>query len=206
MLLNLKQGQKLLVLRYGKQIIENCIELHQTKIEELGYCWFGKLGTIPSKKSIDAMFVEENPMLILYARSSAYICEVSEVIYDKPNEGVPDYYQAELFDKLSFPTVYFKLISIEPLDINALEKFTVVSSGSTAINTLMHSMSSFLFVSYGKSQITVEKPKETKKVSKREKLAENDCMYRKEGRCGLRGFVNYQYECDRPAYCIRQKR
>lgn len=206
MLSNLQQGQKLLVLRYGKQIIENCIELHQEKIDSLGYCWFGKLGTIPSKKSIDAMLEEEKPMLILYARSSAFICEVSEVIYDKPDIGFPDYYQAELFDKLSFPTVYFKLVSIKPLDINALEKFTVVSSGNTAINTLMHSMSSFLFVSYGKSQITVEKSKETKKESKKEKLAENDCVYRKEGRCGLRGFVNYQYECDRPANCIRQKR
>mgnify|MGYP001163092522 FL=1 len=96
-------------------------------------------------------------MLILYVRSLAYICEVSEVIYDKPNKGFPDYYQAELFNKLSFTTFYFKLISIEPLDINALGKFTVVSSGNTAINTLMHSMSSFLFVSYGKSLITVEK-------------------------------------------------
>ena len=55
MLSNLQQGQKLLVLRYGKQIIENCIELHQEKIDSLGYCWFGKLGTVPSKKSIDAM-------------------------------------------------------------------------------------------------------------------------------------------------------
>lgn len=206
MLSNLQQGQNLLVLRYGKQIIENCIELHKEKIDELGYCWFGKLGTVPSKKSIDAMLNEENPMLILYARGSAYICEVSEVMYDKPNKGCPDYYQVELFDNLSFPTVYFKLNSIEPLDINDLEKFTVVSSGNTAINTLLHSMSSFLFVSFGKSQCIVDKPKEKKKAVKKEKLAENDCVYRKDGRCGLRSFVNYQYECDRPANCIRQKR
>lgn len=195
-----------MVLRYGKQIIEDCIQLHQKKIDELGYCWFGKLGTVPSKKSVDAMLEEDKPMLILYARSSVFICEVSEVVYDRPGEGFPDYYRSELFDKLSFPTVYFKLTSIEPLDINELEKFTVVSSGNTAINTLMHSMSSFLFVSYGKSKIVVERPKEVNRVSKREKLAENDCVYRKDGRCGLRGFVNFQYECDRPANCIRQKR
>lgn len=203
MLVNLQQGQKLLVLRYGKQIIEDCIELHQKKIHELGYCWFGKLGTVLSKKSVDAMLEEDNPMLILYSRGSAFISEVNEVVYDKPKEGFPNYYQSELFDKLSFPTVYFKLTSIEPLDINELEKFAVVSSGNTVINTLMHSMSLFLFVSYGKSQIVVEKPKEAKKVSKREKLADNDCVYRKDGRCGLRGFVNYQYACDRPANCIR---
>lgn len=206
MLSNLQQGQKLLVVRYGKQIIKNCIELHQEKIDSLGYCWFGKLGTVPSKKSIDAMLDEENPMLILYARSSAYICEVSEVIYDKPDNGFPDYYQIELFDKLLYPTVYFKLTSIKMLDINELEKFIVLSSGNTAINTLMHSMSSFLFVSYGKSQIMVDKQKENMKVPKRIKLTENDCVYRKAGKCGLKGFVNYQYECDRPANCIRQKR
>lgn len=206
MLKKLQQGQKLLILRYGKQIIEDCIELHRKKIDDIGYCWFGKLGIVPSKKSMDAMLDENKPMLILYARSSAFICEVSEVIYDKPEEGYPDYYQTELFDKLTFPTVYFKLISIEPLSLDALEKFTVVSSGNTAINTLMHSMSSFLFVSYGKSPIVVEKPKEVEKIAKREKLAENDCVYRKKGRCSLRGFVNYQYECDRPSNCIKQKR
>jgi hypothetical protein len=206
MLKNLQQGQKLLVLRYGKQIIEDCIQLHQKKIDELGYCWFGKLGTIPSKKLVDAMLEEDKPMIILYARSSVFICEVSEVVYDRPGEGFPDYYQSELFDKLSFPNVYFKLTSIEPLDINELEKFIVVSSGNTAINTLMHSMSSFLFVTYGESKIVVKRPKKVNRVSKREKLAENDCVYRKVGKCELRGFVNFQYECDRPANCIRQKR
>ena len=52
----------------------------------------------------------------------------------------------------------------------------------------------------------VDKQKENMKVPKRIKLTENDCVYRKAGKCGLKGFVNYQYECDRPANCIRQKR
>lgn len=206
MLSDLQQGQRLLVLRYGKQIIENCIELHQEKVDSLGYCWFGKLGTIPSKKSIDAMLSEENPMLILYARNSAFICKVSEVVYDKPNNGFPDYYKEELFDKLSFPSVYFKLSSIESIDINELERFIVISSGNSATNTLMHSMASFLFVSYGKSSYSEEKPKVSIQKSKKEKLTSNDCVHRKDGRCSLKGFVNYQYMCDRPANCIKQKR
>lgn len=179
MLEKLQQGQKLLVLRYGKQIIENCIELHQETIEEIGYCWFGKLGTVPSKKSIDAVLEEENPTIILYARGSAFLCGFSEVTYDKPEEGYPDYYNTELFEKCSYPTIYFKLTAIEQLDVNELEKFTVISSGNSAINTLMHSMSSFLFISYGKEKITKLEPKEKPKVNRKEKLPENDCVYKK---------------------------
>lgn len=206
MLEKLQQGQKLLVLRYGKQIIENCIELHQETIEEIGYCWFGKLGTVPSKKSIDAVLEEENPTIILYARGSAFLCGFSEVTYDKPEEGYPDYYNTELFEKCSYPTIYFKLTAIEQLDVNELEKFTVISSGNSAINTLMHSMSSFLFISYGKEKITKLEPKEKPKVNRKEKLPENDCVYKKDGKCSLKSFVNYQYDCNRPSTCMKQRR
>lgn len=206
MLEKLQQGQKLLVLRYGKQIIDNCIELHGEKIEELGFCWFGKLGTIPSKKSIDAIMSEEIPTIILYARGAAYICEVSEVSYEQPKDGYPEYYEKELFQKLTFPTVYFKLTAIEELDANELSKFTVISSGNSAINTLMHSMSSFLFVMYGKEVREEKQERKAVKKKTRIQLPENDCVYRKNGRCSLKNFVNYQYECERPSSCIRQKR
>lgn len=208
MLDKLQQGQKLLVLRYGKQIVQNCIELHQEIIEEKGYCWFGKLGTVPSKKSIDAVLEEEKSSIILYARGSAFLCEINEVTYDKPDEGYPDYYKNELFDKFTFPTIYFKLASMESLNVNELEKFTVISSGNSAINTLLHSMSSFLFISYGKTDVTKADPIEKKKTMtrKKEKLPENDCVYKKDGKCSLKSFVNYQYECERPSTCMKQER
>lgn len=206
MLEELQQGQKLLVLRYGKQIIENCIELHKEIIEEIGYCWFGKLGTAPSKKSIDAVLEEDNASIILYARNSAFLCRICEVTYDKPEEGYPDYYNTELFEKCSYPTIYFKLTTLEQIDVNELEKFTVISSGNSAINTLMHSMSSFLFISYGKAEITKLELKEKPKKTKKEKLPENDCVYKKDGKCSLKSFVNYQYECNRPSTCMRQRR
>ncbi len=208
MLDKIQQGQKLLILRYGKQIVENCIELHQGVIEETGYCWFGKLGIVPSKTSIDAVLDEEKPAIILYARGSAFLCEISEVIYEKPDVGYPSYYKTELFDKLSYPTIYFKLVSIEPLNIDELEKFTVISSGNNVINTLLHSMSSFLFISYGKTDVIKEETNEKKKITapKKEKLAENDCVYKKDGKCSLKSFVNYQYECERPSTCMKQKR
>ncbi|QBE97984.1 hypothetical protein PMF13cell1_03547 [Blautia producta] len=206
MLKKLQQGQKLLVLRYGKQIVENCIELHKDIVEEIGYCWFGKLGTVPSKKSIDAVFAETNPYIILYTRGEAFLCGVSEVTYGEPDIGYPGYYKSELFDKLSFPTIYFKLESIESLDVNELEKFTVISSGNSAISTLLHSMSSFLYISYGKIEKSKTESEEKKRIKTKKILSENDCVYKRDGRCGLKSFVNYQYECDRPSTCMRQKR
>ena len=71
MLEELQQGQKLLVLRYGKQIIENCIELHQEIIEEIGYCWFGKLGTVPSK----------NPLMLCWKRKILLLFCMLEVLF-----------------------------------------------------------------------------------------------------------------------------
>lgn len=206
MLERLRQGQKLLVLRYGKQIISNCIELHEEKIEDIGFCWFGKLGTIPSNKSIEAVLEEDDPAIVIYARGAAYLCEVSEIAYEQPESGCPDYYKDELFDKLTFPSVYFRLTKIEELETRELSKFTVVSSGNSAINTLMHSMSSFLLVTYGKESVDEKKEKKVVKKEKRLLLPENDCVYRKSGVCNLKSFVNYQYECARPNSCIKQKR
>lgn len=206
MLNGLQQGQKILILRYGKQIVEECIKLHQEIIEDLGYVWFGKLGTAPGKNSIDSMLDEEQPKLILYARGEGYLCSVEEVSYNTPTDGYPEYYQKELFEKLIYPSIYFKLITIEKIEISDLDELTVVSSGNSALNTLMHSMSSFLFVSYGRAAREEIKPKKSVKPAKREPLSDNDCIYRKDGHCGLKGFVSYQFECERPSSCMRQKR
>ena len=58
---------------------------------------------------------------------------------------------------------------MKPLNVNELEKFTVVSSGNSAINTLLHSMSSFLYISYGKNDVTKAEPKEKKNITARKK-------------------------------------
>lgn len=202
----LQQGQKILILRYGKQIVEECIKLHQDIIEDSGYVWFGKLGTAPGKKSIDSILDEEYPQLILYTRGEGYLCSVENISYDIPAGGYPEYYRNELFDKLIYPSVYFKLTLIEKIEISNLDKLTVVSSGNSALDTLMHSMASFLFVSYGKTARAEIKIKKNVEPEKRELLSENDCVYKKDGRCGLRGFVSYQFECERPSSCMRQKR
>lgn len=207
MLTKLQNGQKCFIIRYGKQIVPDCIRRHREKIDEIGYCWFGKLGSAPVKNKIEAVLESENPTIILYARNDSFICRIEDVAYEKPADGYPEYYDTELYAKYSFPTIYFKITQIEPLDMDALKNFIVVSSKSDAVSTLNRSMSSFLFVSYGSdNQISKEVNKKPKEYKVKKILSVNECYYRKNGICLLRGFVNYQYECEHPSRCIRQKR
>ena len=130
-MLKLQEGQKVLIIRYGKK--HDCIEKHSEVIKRLGYCWFGKIGVIPSKKAVSAIQSEEDPMIVLYSQGKGYLARVSEVVYEKPDEGYPEYYESELFDELVFPKSYFKITGIEALSSDKLAKLRIVSSGSPAL-------------------------------------------------------------------------
>lgn len=116
---------------------------HREVIEFKGYCWFGKIGVVPSQKAIDAITKEATPKIILYSQGKGYVADVSEIRYEKPDNGYPEYYNDELFDKLIFPKSYFKLLDIQALSNEDLSKLRIVSSGRQAIETFNRSMSSF---------------------------------------------------------------
>lgn len=204
----MKVGDKFLVVRFGTNIIENCIERHQEVIESKGFCWFGKIGVVPSQKVLKALMDQETPSMLLYTRNHAYECKLLECNTDKPSSGYPHYYEDELFESGMEPKSYYKLASIEEVPISELDNYIVVSSRNRLMTTLNKSMSSYFYAEYPNPD---EKISETQKIKKqrlikKEQLSENDCRYRKDGRCGLKGCVNYQYECDRPNMCIKQKR
>ena len=202
-MLGLQEGQKVLIIRYGKKT--DCIEKHKEVIGDKGYCWFGKIGVVPSKKAVDAIFTEECPKIILYSQGKGYVADVDEIIYEKPAVGYPKYYQEELFDELVFPKSYFKLTSIEKITNEDLSKLKVVSSGSQAFETLNRSMSSFFFAEYGRAKPVVIEEKKSRQVKKR-KLDINECQYQKNGECKKKRFINYEYKCERPSTCMGQKR
>lgn len=160
----LQEGQKVLIIRYGKK--NDCIEKHNEVIVDKDYCWFGKIGVVPSKKVVDAIFNEEFPKIILYSQGKGYVADVDEIVYEKPADGYPKYYQGELFDEQVFPKSYFKLISIEQITNEDLSKLKIVSSGSQALETLYRSMSSFFFAEYGRAKLIVIEEKENKQVKK----------------------------------------
>ena len=198
----LKQGQKVLVIRYGKK--KDCIEKHSEVINQIGYCWFGKIGVVPSKRIISQIMDEANPSIILYSQGHSYIASVKDIVFETPQEGYPRYYDKELFGKHVFPKSYYKLIDINLLNSDDLRKIKVVSSGSPIIETLNKSMSSFFFAEYGKC--VNKRINNIVNTIDNSMLGNDDCIYRKEGICSKKGFVNFKYPCERPSSCVRQKR
>lgn len=202
------EGQKSVIIRYGTNIIPDCIEKHVETIKDNGYCWFGKIGVVPSKKVMDAVLAEDTPIIVLYSKGTAYIAALEEISQERPDKGYPEYYQAELFEKLIYPKSYYKFTSINKMKKEDMEKLRVVSSGSDAISTLNRSMSSFFYVEYGKTILFVDRTerKQLKKKNENIQLAVNDCVYKKDGKCNKKGFVSFQFECKRPSSCMGQKR
>ena len=139
------EGQKFLVVRFGNNIVEDCVNKHQDVIEQKGYCWFGKIGVVPSKKVLQSVFEEEFPTLVLYTRNKAYICELLDTTEDKPVEGYPNYYEEELFNTGRNPKIYFKLKSMQMWELSELNKCVVCSSRNNLMQTLNKSMSSSFF-------------------------------------------------------------
>lgn len=202
----MKQGQKFIVIRFGANIIEDAIQKHIEVLNDKGYCWFGKIGVVPSEKSINYILNDENPMIILYSRNGVYKCAVSEKTRELPNDGYPNYYEGELFNTARAPKICFKLSSIESIDSKILQECIVVSSRNNLQTTLNKSMSSFFFAEFPEkgvfqSNTAVQKTKEEKT-----KIVDNNsCKYKKNGKCSKKSCVNYLYECERPSMCTKQK-
>ena len=206
----LQPGQKLLIIRYGVDIEKDCISLHQQIITSKGYCWFGKIGIAPLSGRYTPVLQERNPAIVLYNKQGTYLCSFLDICFSKPVDGFPDYYRNAFFEKNSFPKCYFKLGSITELTKERLSDFYVVSSGNDALTTLNKCMTSFLYVSYNKlSDTELEKIQSKKGNMQKEvvtSLSVNDCIYRNDGTCTLKTCINYQYECDRPSMCAKQRR
>lgn len=197
--------KKILILRYGTNIISDCMKLHQEVINSEGYCWFGKLGRAPSDKVIQQIMEDGEGYVVLYAREGAYGAKFTEVTDKKPLTAYPEYYNALLFDEGYIPTVYFKLLDLKPLATGELQNLAVSSSKNALVDTLNKSMNSFFCAEYKQGKEIIKSKKTDHKDEKKDKLVVEGCRYRENGKCNRRGFVNYQYECERPKLCIGQK-
>ena len=201
-------GQQFLLLRYSNNIVSDTIEKHQAVINRLGYCWFGKISTVPSVKIQKAVLDEEEPKIILYTKGVAHECSLLAITDKKPTEGCPDYYEKEGI----YPSVYFKLSSIEPVESKELEQYRIISTGRLLPDAIWHSMTSYFFAEWPDTNASKDikeidfKMKTSSKEEKRPLLDKNDCIYRKNGKCTCRNCISYQYECERPSMCLKQKR
>lgn len=207
----LTKKEKILILRYANNIIPDCIQSHIDVLQKDGYCWFGKIGKIPSKKVIDEILEEKEGTIVLYARNKCYLCKFIKAQVDTPSESYPMYYNDKLFGNGIKPNCYFKLITIKSISLSELEEYFICSSHNRVIDALLKSMSSVFIAEKVSGDIDeyniVRKKNEDEKLDlKSPFIEENDCVYRKDGKCTLINFVNYEYECDRPKSCIKQTR
>ena len=83
----------------------------------------------------------------------------------------------------------------------------VCSSRNNLVDTLNRSMNSLFLVEDTRDKINRLQFFDALKISRRKEiLDENDCRYRKDGKCNHRYNVNYQYECLKPSICLKQRR
>ena len=204
----MNENSKVLVLRYGVNIISDCIEKHMDVLTEYGYCWFGKIGRAPSTKVLSEVFNDEKGLVILYSRTGCYACNVEGFLFERPNVGYPCYYDEMIFNQGREPKFYVRITSMEKVDAAVLSEYYVCSSGNPLTTALNKSMNSFFVVDKLRERsVTCEKSvKETNDNKSKPRLDINDCQYRADGVCNRRGFVSYQFECTRPSSCAGQKR
>lgn len=181
------------------------MQLHQDVISKDGYCWFGKLGRAPSDKVLKQIWDDGKGYVILYARDGAYLAYYTEVTEKKPIEAYPEYYKTLLYDEGYVPSMYFKLCALELVSMEELQDLVISSSRSPLVETLYKSMNSFFCAEYKGERELVKGQKSVKETVKKEQTSVNGCRYRENGKCNRKGFVNFQYECERPNQCIGQK-
>ena len=209
------RGDKFLVLRYSTGIYD-CISNHKSVLDELGYCWFGKIGVVPSERALKEKLNRDKPLVALYCQGDAYISQLLEVSDEKPVEGYPAYYQKFMFDRNIYPKMYFKLGSLEEFPKEIFARCISLSSKRPLAETVARSMASFFYGEYPteelSSSLTVsipEKKIEPKKAAQRQKkntiVDKYSCVYQEDGLCTYKRCINYGYECERPSSCIKQK-
>ena len=142
----------------------------------------------------------DHPALLLYCKGNAYLCELEAFTTEKPHGGYPKYYD----DEYIYPCCYFKLKSIDSVSLDILHHLIIRSSGRLLSDVFSgQCTASTFFVAYDE---VVELPRFEGEVHKK-KQSQNKggCVYQREGKCTLFGFINYKYDCDRPSTCARQK-
>ena len=184
----MRDRQKYLLLRYS-DVERNCIDLHQEIIQQVGYCWFGKIGSVPSSKMLSEVFFEQSPVLVLYRKNASYICELEKYTLQTPNKGIPEYYNSKGIN----PSIYFCLRSITQCDNSLFHTSIVMSTGAYVEDVIYRSRIPFMLCQY------IDE-------SKMPPLAEDDCRYQKDGFCTCRSCVNYDCLCERPKQCTKQRR
>ena len=134
-------------LRYFDKFAPECgtIQAHEEVIKEVGYVWYGKLGSAVSSRNIQAILNnEEAKILLIHSgktdRYWAYITDIKREISEK--QFVPEYYRHRTED---FHT-WFKVIKFEKADKDVMKRCFVKSSNKPLGEASKHSMSPYFII------------------------------------------------------------
>lgn len=143
---------KTIALRFGEQFSPECgtIQAHQEVLDELGFVWYGKLGSAVSMHVIDELMMSDNPRILLIhsGRPDRYWAYVTEIRRTRPDgEGIPVYY-GDLLDDFS---TWFKVKKIEKAPKDIMRKCRIASSGNILGQVSKRSMSPYFIIKYDES-------------------------------------------------------
>lgn len=139
--MTIASGEKVFILRYNDNYIQNAMEYHKEICDREGFCWYGKAGKKPSMEKL-CQFVEGGKTKILfYNKKDMYIGNLLDVSSDMPQNGFPDYYIKSMWK----PNSWYMVSGLEKISRNCLGNLIVISTKKTMAETINSSMTSFYF-------------------------------------------------------------
>lgn len=124
---------------------EGTTAAHENLIYQNGFVWYGKLGSVVSKKIINDILQNENPKILLIhsGKAKRYWAHVETIQQEMPEKQfIPEYYRgiAENFK------TWFKVIKFEPAPNNVLGNCKVISSQRPLSEVSRSSMSPYFII------------------------------------------------------------
>ena len=135
-------------LRFAESFAPECgtIAAHQEVIDDLGYVWYGKMGSSVSNTVVEDLLSQENPRILLIRSGKAdrYWAYITEVSRESPVMGIPAYYseKKELFH------TWFKVYKFEPAPKDIMSKCMVASSGKKLGEVSRFSQNPYYIIDY----------------------------------------------------------
>lgn len=137
---------KTIALRFSDQFAPEVgtIQAHQLIIDQCGSVWYGKMGTRISEKAKGLIMSNEHPRILLIhsGKTDRYWAYVESVQYEKPANGIPEYYRESTDNFHS----WFKIVRFEKAANSILSQCFVISSGQPLSFVSRHSMSPYYMI------------------------------------------------------------
>jgi len=140
---------KTIALRFGEHFSPDCgtIAAHQKVIDQLGYVWYGKMGSPVSARIVRELELHDDTVILLIqsGKPARYWAHVSAIQKETPDlKAIPEYYR-NMTERFK---TWFKVTSFETAPKDIMSKCYIVSSGALLGEVSRHSMSPYFIIQY----------------------------------------------------------